>query len=125
MTTTLQYFIKENSFEFRPFPELWEQDVSDLFQIDPSTQGIKNVNLKCGSNSMYVQLETESEFTGVMYTKGSFYDQAEPCFVKPDSRKGARSLTMRFAFDKCQTKQVRYFFVTLIWGRFVILILIF
>lgn len=88
------------------FTELWEQDASDLFQIDPSTQGIKKVNLKCGSNSMLVNLETESDFTGVMYTKGSFYDQAEPCFVRPKGRAGARSLSMRFAFDKCLTKQV-------------------
>lgn len=54
---------------------------------------------------MLVKLETDAEFTGVMYTKGSFYDQSEPCFVKPKSVKGARSLSMRFPFDQCHTKQ--------------------
>lgn len=90
--------------------ELWNQDASDLFKIDPSTQGIKKVNLKCGSNSMLVFLETDDDFTGVMYTKGNFYDQAEPCFTKPKSRVGARSLIMRFPFDKCNTKQVNFDF---------------
>lgn len=52
---------------------------------------------------MFVNLETEDEFTGVMYTRGSFYDQKEPCFVQSKSR-GARSLTMRFPFDGCNTK---------------------
>lgn len=79
--------------------------MSDLFQIDPSTQGIKNVHLKCGSNSMFVQLETEKDFTGVMYTKGSFYDQAEPCFVKPKRQRGSNSLIMRFPFEECHTQQ--------------------
>lgn len=79
--------------------------MSDLFQIDPSTQGIQNVHLKCGSNSMHVKLETDTDFTGVMYTRGSFYDQAEPCFVKPKYSRGARTLTMRFPFDQCHTKQ--------------------
>lgn len=90
--------------------ELWNQDASDLFKIDASTQGIKKVNLKCGSNSMLVYLETDDDFTGVMYTKGNFYDQEEPCFMKPKSRTGARSLVMRFPFDKCNTKQVYFDF---------------
>lgn len=54
---------------------------------------------------MIVKLETDSEFTGVMYTKGNFYDQNEPCFVKPKYAKGARSLSMRFPFDRCHTKE--------------------
>ncbi|CAD7093207.1 unnamed protein product [Hermetia illucens] len=84
--------------------EVWQQDLSDAFNIDPSTNGIKQVNLKCGSNSMLVQLETEDDFTGVMYTRGSFYKQSEPCFTKPKNGR-ARSLEMRFPFDQCQTIQ--------------------
>lgn len=54
---------------------------------------------------MLVNLETDMDFTGVMYTRGNFYDQTEPCFVKPKYSKGARSLSMRFPFDQCHTKQ--------------------
>lgn len=54
---------------------------------------------------MFVQLETEKDFTGVMYTKGSFYDQAEPCFVKPKWQRGTRSLVLRFPFHECHTQQ--------------------
>lgn len=37
-----------------------------------------------------------------MYTRGSFYKQKEPCFVKPRLN-GARSLKMNFNFNQCQT----------------------
>lgn len=84
--------------------EVWKQDVSDLFQIEPSTQGIQNVHLKCGANSMFVNLKTEKDFTGVMYTKGNFYDQSEPCFVATKPSRGTRTLAMRFSFDQCNTK---------------------
>lgn len=63
------------------------------------------MNLKCGADSMVVQLETEDMFDGVMYTKGSFYDQKEPCYVKP--KKASRSLSMKFSFDECQTVKVK------------------
>ena len=87
------------------FTEIWKQDVGDLFQIAPSTQGIQNVHLKCGSNSMFVKLETDSDFTGVMYAKGSFYDQANsPCFVQSKKNRGIRNLSMRFTFEQCNTK---------------------
>lgn len=85
--------------------EVWRQDVSDLFQIEPSTQGIQNVHLKCGANSMFVNLKTENDFTGVMYTKGNFYDQHEPCFIASKQTRGTRSLSMRFSFDQCNTKK--------------------
>lgn len=87
------------------FAEIWKQDVGDLFQIAPSTQGIQNVHLKCGSNSMIVKLETDADFTGVMYTKGNFYDQASsPCFTQSKGSRGNRNLSMRFTFDQCNTK---------------------
>ena len=50
---------------------------------------------------MRIELKTEEDFEGVMYTRGSFYKQAEPCFVKP-KRKG-KTLEMRFNLDQCQT----------------------
>ncbi|XP_017141721.1 uncharacterized protein LOC108155425 isoform X1 [Drosophila miranda] len=83
--------------------EIWEQDLSDTFKIEGSDQGIQKVNLKCGANSMNVMLETEKPFTGVMYTRGSFYKQTAPCFMKPTANQGARSLEMNFQLDQCQT----------------------
>lgn len=77
--------------------------MGDLFQINPSTKGLQNVHLKCGAGAMFVNLETETDFTGVMYTRGSFYDQKEPCFVRSKAR-GGRTLTMRFPFDECNTR---------------------
>ncbi|XP_028899568.2 uncharacterized protein LOC105217775 isoform X1 [Zeugodacus cucurbitae] len=82
--------------------EIWQQDLTDTFKIEGSDQGIQKVNLKCGSNSMNVMLETEKPFTGVMYTRGSFYKQSAPCFVKP-STQSSRSLEMNFQLDQCQT----------------------
>lgn len=86
------------------FAEVWKQDLGDQFQIEPSTQGVQNVHLKCGSNSMIVKLETDQEFTGVMYTKGNFYDQSEPCFASTKQKRGSRNLSMRFTFEQCNTK---------------------
>ncbi|XP_013102211.2 uncharacterized protein LOC106083616 isoform X1 [Stomoxys calcitrans] len=83
--------------------EVWEQDLSDTFKIEGSDQGIQKVNLKCGSDSMHVVLETEKPFTGVMYTRGSFYKQTAPCFVKPSANEGGKSLEMNFSLDECQT----------------------
>ncbi|KAH8369239.1 hypothetical protein KR009_005194 [Drosophila setifemur] len=83
--------------------EIWEQDLSDTFKIEGSDQGIQKVNLKCGANSMNVVLETEKPFTGVMYTRGSFYKQTAPCFMKPTANQGSRSLEMNFQLDQCQT----------------------
>lgn len=86
--------------------QLWQQDLGDTFKIDASTEGLQKVHLKCGADSMQVFLETDVDFTGVMYTKGSFYKQSEPCFRKPESGKSARSLSMKFSLDQCQTIQV-------------------
>lgn len=79
--------------------------MSDSFKIDASTEGLQKVHLKCGSDSMQLELETEEDFNGVMYTRGSFYKQVEPCFVKPNLKRGARSLAMKFSFNQCQTLQ--------------------
>uniref|UniRef100_A0A1B0BW94 ZP domain-containing protein n=1 Tax=Glossina palpalis gambiensis TaxID=67801 RepID=A0A1B0BW94_9MUSC len=82
--------------------EIWEQHLTDTFKIEGSDQGIQKVNLKCGSNSMHIMLETEKPFTGVMYTRGSFYKQTAPCFVKPSSS-SVRSIEMTFQLNQCQT----------------------
>ncbi|KAJ6633280.1 hypothetical protein Bhyg_15513 [Pseudolycoriella hygida] len=95
--------LTKNEAEARKKKEqIWEQDLGDTFKIDASTEGLQMVHLKCGSNSMHVELETKDNFSGVMYTRGSFYKQAEPCFVKG---KSSRSLRMQFPIDQCQTIQ--------------------
>lgn len=95
---------KFHTHKFALFIEqLWQQDLGDTFKIDASTEGLQKVHLKCGADSMQVFLETDVDFTGVMYTRGSFYKQTEPCFR---SGKSARSLTMKFSLDQCQTVQV-------------------
>lgn len=53
---------------------------------------------------MHVMLETEKPFTGVMYTRGSFYKQSAPCFVKP-STNSVKALEMNFNLDQCQTQK--------------------
>lgn len=52
---------------------------------------------------MRIELVTEENFNGVMYTRGSFYKQTDPCFVRPASIRGDKTLTMNFSFDQCQT----------------------
>lgn len=38
-----------------------------------------------------------------MYTRGSFYKQKAPCFVKP--KKGSKTVSMKFPLNQCQTIQ--------------------
>ncbi|KAG5679540.1 hypothetical protein PVAND_009100 [Polypedilum vanderplanki] len=82
--------------------DVWEENLTNKFSIDASTEGLQKVNLKCGSESMTVELLTKEEFNGVMYTRGSFYKQKEPCFVKP-KLSGDKTLKMKFNFNQCQT----------------------
>jgi hypothetical protein len=82
--------------------DVWEQDLSNSFNIDASTEGLQKVQLKCGADSMQVELLTKEDFTGVIYTRGSFYKQKAPCFMEG---RGARSLTMKFPLNQCQTIQ--------------------
>lgn len=51
---------------------------------------------------MQVELITKEDFTGVMYTRGSFYKHKAPCFMEG---RGQRSLTMKFPLGQCQTLQ--------------------
>lgn len=82
--------------------DVWEQDLSNAFNIEESTEGLQKVQLKCGADSMQIELLTKEKFTGVMYTRGSFYKQKEPCFMEG---RGAKSMTMKFPLGQCQTIQ--------------------
>lgn len=75
-------------------------------EIGLSVKGYKTVELRCGSESMAVNLEMDNEFLGVVYTRGSFYDKKSPCFYDTGNRRGQKSFEMRIPFDGCHTKQV-------------------
>lgn len=81
---------------------MWEQDLSNSFNIDASTEGLQKVQLKCGADSMQIELLTKEDFQGVIYTRGSFYKHKAPCFMEG---RGSRSLTMKFPLGQCQTIQ--------------------
>lgn len=83
------------------------QDLGEDMEIGLTEDGYKNVRLKCGSDSMSVDLETENDFSGVIYTRGSFHDKQAPCYFDPGNMRGQRSFSIRFPLDKCKTLQVR------------------
>lgn len=91
-----------NKSAFESSADVWEQNLSNSFNIDASTEGLQKVQLKCGADSMQIELVTNDAFTGVIYTRGSFYKQKAPCFMEG---RGARSLTMKFPLGQCQTLQ--------------------
>ncbi|KFB35540.1 AGAP001445-PA-like protein [Anopheles sinensis] len=95
------YSVLAKSSEEKSEESLFEQDLGDQFNIDASTQGLQKVNLRCGADSMRIELKTEEDFQGVMYTRGSYYKQTKPCFVKPE--RAGRTLEMKFNLDQCQT----------------------
>ncbi|XP_044017931.1 uncharacterized protein LOC122858824 isoform X2 [Aphidius gifuensis] len=82
--------------------EIWEQDLSNEFNIGASTDGYDKVGLKCGAESMKIELKTTDDFTGVIYTQGSFHSKKSPCFLDP---KTGRSFTMDIPLHNCETEK--------------------
>nr|XP_033327256.1 uncharacterized protein LOC117220913 isoform X3 [Megalopta genalis] len=81
--------------------EIWQQDLSRDMQIGASTGGFDQVNLRCGVEKMVVNLKTAEDFSGVIYTQGSFYSRQPPCFLDP-IRGG--NYTINIPFDQCYTE---------------------
>lgn len=100
--TTIEFLIFCSFLISSLQPDVWEQDLSNSFNIDASTEGLQKVQLKCGADSMQIELHTKDDFNGVIYSRGSFYKQKAPCFMEG---RGARSQTMKFSFNQCQTIQ--------------------
>lgn len=75
-------------------------------QIGVPEGGYKSVKLKCGSNSMHIDLVTENDFSGVIYTRGSFHDKETPCYLDPGYKRGQRSFSIHFPLDRCKTLKV-------------------
>ncbi|XP_076684596.1 uncharacterized protein LOC143377324 isoform X2 [Andrena cerasifolii] len=94
----LVFTLKQRSAE-----EVWEQDLSLDMQIGASTEGYDQVALRCGAEKMVVDLSTSEDFSGVIYTQGSFHSKQSPCFL--DLNHGG-SFTMSVPFDQCETENV-------------------
>lgn len=86
--------------------EIWQQDLSKDMQIGASTEGYDYVGLRCGVEKMTVELRMSEDFSGVIYTQGSFYSRKSPCFLDPIR---GTSFTMNIPLDKCDTEKVSEF----------------
>ena len=72
-------------------------------QIGASTKGYDLVTLRCGAENMVVGLQTSENFSGVIYTRGSFYSRQPSCFLNPDH---GGNFTMTIPFNQCDTENV-------------------
>lgn len=72
-------------------------------RIGASTKGYDLVALRCGAEKMVVGLQTSDNFSGVIYTRGSFYSRQPSCFLNPDH---GGNFTMTIPFNQCDTENV-------------------
>nr|XP_034190570.1 uncharacterized protein LOC117608919 isoform X2 [Osmia lignaria] len=89
------------ALEQRLAEEIWLQDLSMDMEIGASTEGYDQVSLHCGAEKMTVNLKTSENFTGVIYTQGSFYSRQAPCFLDPAH---GGNFTLNIPFDQCDTE---------------------
>lgn len=73
-------------------------------RIGASTEGYDRVGLRCGAERMTVELKTTEDFSGVIYTQGSFHSREPSCFLDPVR---GRSFTLSIPLHKCDTEKVR------------------
>ncbi|KAL3283633.1 hypothetical protein HHI36_006772 [Cryptolaemus montrouzieri] len=85
--------------------ELFQADLGNDFKIGLAENGYKAVKLKCGANHMTVTLETDVDFSGVLYTRGNFYDKKFPCFIDTTNSENKRNFSMKFSLRECNTKK--------------------
>ncbi|XP_044752062.1 uncharacterized protein LOC123311978 isoform X2 [Coccinella septempunctata] len=85
--------------------DIFEADLAEDFKIGLAEKGYKSVKLKCGANHMILTIETDEDFTGVIYTRGNFYDKNFPCFVDAAKSENKRNFTMKFNLRECNTKK--------------------
>ncbi|CAL7942155.1 unnamed protein product [Xylocopa violacea] len=83
--------------------EIWEQDLSMDMQIGASTVGYDKIALSCEEKEMVVNLQMSGDFSGVIYTQGSFYSRQLPCFLDPVR---GESFTLNIPFDQCGTENI-------------------
>lgn len=82
---------------------MWEQEVGSQMQIGVANSGYRRVQLRCGADYMQVDVETDQDFSGVIYTRGSYHNREPPCFLDPRS---GRSFSLKFPLSHCHTKLV-------------------
>ncbi|KAK2576660.1 hypothetical protein KPH14_005322 [Odynerus spinipes] len=82
--------------------EIWEQDLSENMHIGASTRKYDRVTLRCDSDKMTLKIKMVENFSGVIYTRGSFYSKESSCFSDP---KRGKRFTMNIPFDKCKTEK--------------------
>ncbi|KAJ8973161.1 hypothetical protein NQ317_017112 [Molorchus minor] len=68
-------------------------------EIGLTNSGYKSVQLKCGSNSMIVNVQIDEEFQGAVSTKKT------PCFYDTDNRTGQNLFQLQFSLNQCKTQQ--------------------
>ncbi|XP_069699334.1 cuticlin-1 isoform X2 [Periplaneta americana] len=81
--------------------EVWRQEVGSQMEIGVSQAGYRRVQLRCGADYMQVDVETDDDFDGVIYTRGSYHNREAPCFLDP---RGGRSFSLKFPLSQCHTK---------------------
>lgn len=86
--------------------EFWQQDLSEDTQIGAATEGYDRVGLRCGAERMTVEFKTTEDFSGVIYTRGSFHSREPSCFLDPVR---GRSFTMNIPLHKCDTFNIFHF----------------
>ncbi|KAK9504082.1 hypothetical protein O3M35_010504 [Rhynocoris fuscipes] len=94
IATTIYNFLI-NAFNI---PELWEHDLTNDITIGPTTEGYKNVDLRCSAESMQIDVEMENDFSGVLYIKGSYSSKKFPCFLDVNS---GTKFNMKIPFNQC------------------------
>ena len=82
---------------------MWRQEVGSQMEIGVANSGYRMVQLRCGADYMQVDVETDQDFGGVIYTRGSYHNREPPCFLDPRS---GRSFSLKFPLSQCQTKLV-------------------
>ena len=82
---------------------MWGQEVGSQMEIGVANSGYRWVQLRCGADYMQVDVETDEDFGGVIYTRGSYHNRQPPCFLDPRS---GRSFSLKFPLSQCQTKLV-------------------
>ncbi|XP_071451859.1 uncharacterized protein [Hetaerina americana] len=87
--------------------ELWQQEIGSNMDFgsavsEAAASGFRRVHLTCDSKAIQVDVETEEDFSGVIYTRGSFHKRKPPCFMDP---LGGKSFSLRFPLDQCRTSR--------------------
>ena len=82
--------------------EVWEKDVSNDVYIEASREGFERVLLECEEDAMRVKVELEEDFDGVFYTRGSYSEAKQPCYL--DAVGGTTEAELRIPYGECKTK---------------------